>query len=147
MRLRRLLGSAGRPLNFTVRSRVEEFTFAPWMAARARWLRVYRAIANAFLSLIAVILLLNLLRLALPQGSDAFLGIILLPLALAVYPFAVVWFLVALGFLFGLIRCPSCAARFASRLAFIWAPRNCQNCGFDIYTLRHATSNNRWSGP
>jgi hypothetical protein len=126
---------------------VEEFSFAPWMIARARRLRIYRAIASIFWPLVAVILVLNLIRWVWPNGGATLALVLWLPFGIAMWLLGIPWLLLNWGFMFGLIKCPSCDSRFAPRISLAWTPRACQNCGFDIYTLRHPLSNNRLSGP
>ena len=126
---------------------MEEFSYTPWLAARARRLRVYRLIANIFWPLLALILFLNLVRWVWPSGGATFAAIVWLPFGLALWVLGIPWFLLNGGFQFGLIKCPSCDSRFASRFNLGWTPRVCQNCGFDIYTLRHAPSNQRLERP
>ena len=126
---------------------MEEFSLAPWMTARARRLRIYRAIANIFWPFVAVILVLNVLRGLLPRGSEGLVLILWLPFGIAMFLLGVPWLLLNWGFMFGFIKCPSCDSRFAPRISLGWVPRTCQNCGFDIRALRHTTSNNRSRGP
>ena len=126
---------------------MEEFGFAPWIAARSRRLRIYRTIANIFWPLVALILVLNLIRWVWPHGGATLAAIIWLPFGIALWLLAIPWLLINWSFSFGLIKCPSCDSRFAPRFTVGWTPRVCQNCGFDIYTLRHATSNQRLERP
>jgi hypothetical protein len=118
---------------------MQEFGFSHWMAVRAKRLRFYRAIVNSFLFVAAVILLLSLSRRTLPPSAWG------LALIWGFYLFS--YFLLSCGFFYGIIKCPSCDVRFAPKFPPGWVPRRCQNCGFDVYTLQHATSNNRWRGP
>jgi hypothetical protein len=114
---------------------VETFSFAPWMTARAKRLRLYRLIGNSFWYYAAICLLAGLLRWALPQLSDT-VGFAFVPFAVLFVVLAIPWLIVSWGFQFGLIKCPSCDTRFAPRFP-PWIPKACQNCHYDIYTLRH----------
>jgi hypothetical protein len=125
-----------------------EYSFTPWVAARARRLRLYRLLVNGFWLLIPVILFLNLLRWLFP-GAPLVWGALWIPFALAIYVLGIPWVLAGSGFMWGFIKCPSCDCRFAPRFAPpMWIPKTCQNCGFNIYTLdRGATSNHRLERP
>ena len=112
---------------------MEEFGFSHWMTVRARRLRVYRAIVNSFPFVVASIILLSLTLPALPPSAWV------LTLFWGLYLF--VYFALACGFFYGIIKCASCDARFATRFPPGWVPRKCHNCAFDVYTLGHATSN------
>ena len=103
---------------------------APGLAYRARRLRTYRFLANSFVPLLAVALLVVVLRYTVPQllsllvviwTADAFL------LVLLVVP----WLLLSWAFAYGKIKCPSCNAPFASRF-HLWVPKTCQNCRYDV---------------
>jgi hypothetical protein len=100
---------------------------------------VYRRIVNSFVFVVAAILLLSLTHATLPPSAWV--------LSLLWGPYLLSSFLLSSGFFYGIIKCPSCDARFAPKFPPWWAPRRCQNCHFDVYTLQHATSNNRWRGP
>jgi hypothetical protein len=114
---------------------VETFSFAPWMTARAKRLRLYRFLANSFWYWMVIGLIAGLLRWALPQLSDL-VGYVAVPFAVFFGVLAIPWLLVSWGFQFGLIKCPACDRRFAPRFP-PWIPKSCQNCHYDIYTLRH----------
>jgi len=93
--------------------------------------------ANSLWWLVAIIVAANLARKAAPSFKPN-LGMVLIQL-IAFYE---IWlfgsFLISAGFFYGLIRCPSCDARFAPRFPPGWVLRTCQHCHFDIYTQRHA---------
>src|SRR5579871_3631243 len=114
----------------------EEYSFAPWLAARARRLRVYRLITLSFWFFVAVGLAINVFRWALPIIPAAVWGIMWLPFGITFSVVALPWFVISTGFMYGGIKCPSCDSRFSQRFPPAWVPRACQNCGFDIYTLR-----------
>jgi hypothetical protein len=136
---RRSSNCGGRPLKLTVRSRMEEFGFSHCIRVRARRLRTYRALINSFIPVVASLILLNRAFGPLPQSAW------ILSLPWGVYLTS--YFVLSGGFLYGIIKCPSCDVRFASRFPPGWVPRRCQNCGFDIYTLHHAPSNQRLERP
>jgi hypothetical protein len=114
---------------------VETFGFAPWMTARAKRLRLYRFLGNSFWYWLAICLFAGFLNRVIPQLS-ILVGYAAVPFALLFGVPAIASPLVWWSFQLGLIRCPSCAARFAPRFP-PWIPRACQNCHYDIYTLRH----------
>lgn len=126
-----------------------EDSFTPWVAARARRLRLYRSLVNSFWLLIPVILVLNLLRWLLPSAGPMVWAALWIPFGLAIYILGIPWVITGAGFMWGLIRCPACDCRFAPRFAPPkWIPNTCQHCGFNIYTLRRdATSNQRFERP
>lgn len=111
---------------------VREFSLTSWVRARAHRLRIYRAIVNSIWLLLAAIVLINLARWNAPTSAWV------LTLVTGVY--LLCWFVLSCGFYYGFFRCPSCEARFAPRFPPLWAPRRCQNCTFDIYTLKRANS-------
>ena len=110
--------------------------------ARVRRLRVYRLLANSFPALLAVAFAVVVFRwmfpwlfsvLAFVWTLDAFLLVAL----------AVPWLLLSWALALGKIKCPSCDAPFATKF-HLWAPKSCQNCGYDITAPKNgATSNNR----
>jgi hypothetical protein len=108
---------------------MREFGFAPWVEVRARRLRVYRAIVNSIWVLVSLIVVIDLARGT--TSPPAWL----LTLVIGIY--LLCWFALACGFFYGFIRCPSCDSRFAPKFPPLWAPRRCQNCSFDIKTLKH----------
>ena len=114
---------------------MERFSFTPWLAARAKRLRLYRLLAHSAWWFLGLILVANLLRWAIPQIGPI-LGYLFLPLSVLMVLLAIPWLLASWGFQFGLIKCPSCDARFAPKFP-PWIPKACQNCGYDIYELRH----------
>ena len=114
---------------------METFGFAPWMTARAKRLRLYRFVANSFWYYLALCLIGALLSWALPKFSDM-VGYVFVPFALLFGALLIPWFLISSAFQFGFIKCPSCDARFALKF-WPWVPKSCQNCHYDIYTLRH----------
>lgn len=120
---------------------MQELTFAPWLAARARRVRIYRRIVNTFWFGVALILALNLLRWIFPKISPQLIGAIWLPFGLAMYVWGPLWFACGFACMLGLFKCPSCDRQFTSRLSLIWFGRTCQNCHFDIYTLKHKPAN------
>lgn len=126
---------------------MQEFSFSPWLRRRVARLRIYRWIVNSWWLFLAVILFLNLLQWAVPGLSPMVIGLVWLPFGVLLCVIALPWFLIGSGFLFGFITCPSCDQRYAPKFPPGWVRRRCQNCGFDINTMRHATSNLRWSGP
>jgi hypothetical protein len=126
-----LRGPSTHPLEVAV----ETFTFAPWIAVRAKRLRLCRLLANSFWWVLGFILVANVLRFAIPPLAPI-LGYLFLPVALLMLVLGVPWLVVSLGFSSGVIKCPSCDARFAPKFP-PWVPRACQNCGYDIYALRH----------
>jgi hypothetical protein len=107
--------------------------FTPWMAARARRLRVGRRIVNSIWVIAAVILVINAVRWSLPPSAW--------PVSIAFGAYLFTWLFLASGFYYGSFRCPSCDIRFAPKFPPMWVPRKCQNCGFDIYTLEHPAAN------
>jgi hypothetical protein len=113
---------------------VEQFDSAPWIAARAKRMRLYRLLVNSFWQLLLVVLLANLLRSEFPQLEPT-LALLWVPFSFVFLPLAVCWFVIGAGFDFGLIKCPSCGQRFAPRFP-PWVPKACQNCRYDIYALR-----------
>jgi hypothetical protein len=118
---------------------MEEYSFTSTIQAEAKRLRYYRRISNSGWILAFFILVMNLGHWSLP---DSWWPVSIL---FAIYLFS--WFGVSAGFFYGTITCPSCDMRFTPKfLPPIWVPRRCQNCKFDILTLRHGTSNSRWSG-
>jgi hypothetical protein len=120
-----------------LRGRIREFNFTTWLASRARRLRIYRAIANIFWPSVAGILIVNLIRWALPPVGTALELLLGVPFAIAIGLLMIPWLLINWSFMFGLIKCPSCDSRFAPRITVGWIPRTCQSCRFDIYTLDH----------
>jgi transposase-like protein len=51
------------------------------------------------------------------------------------------WFLAAIGFMSGLVKCPRCDRRFmTTRIPYV--PRRCGSCGFDITTVGFGTTSN-----
>jgi len=111
----------------------------PGLADRVRRLRSYRLLANSFVPLLAVALLVLVLRYTVPQllsvllvvwTADAVLLVLLL----------VPWLLVSWALAYGKIKCPSCDAPFTSRF-HLWVPKACQHCGYDV---TRAPSDNRW---
>lgn len=124
-----------------------EYSFTPWVAARARRLRLYRLLVNSFWFLIPVILVLNLLRLLFPAASPVLWAALWIPFGTAIYILAIPWLVTGVGFSWGMIKCPACDRRFTRGFS-PWIPKTCQNCGFNIYTLdRGATSNQRLERP
>jgi hypothetical protein len=105
------------------------------MTARAKRLRLYRLVANSFWFLLGLILLANLMRWAIPQ-LGSILGYLFLPLGILMPLLGIPWLIISWGFSSGTIKCPSCDARFAPKF-WPWVPKSCQNCHYDIYTLRH----------
>jgi hypothetical protein len=114
---------------------VETFSYLPWMAARARRLRLYRLLANSFWYWLVLLLFSRLLIWAVPQVRVT-LGFILRPFALLLGLLVIPWLLISSGFQCGAIKCPSCDARFTPKF-WPWIPKCCQNCRYDIYALRH----------
>jgi hypothetical protein len=114
---------------------VEIFSFTPWITARVKRLRVYRLLCNTVWSLFTFIVLGGVMSEAFPRTAHLF-GLIGLPVALVGAVLLVPGLIASWGFQFGLIKCPSCDKRFAQRFQ-PWIPRACQNCRYDIYTLRH----------
>jgi hypothetical protein len=109
---------------------MEEFGLAPWMAARARRLRVGRFIVNSIWMIAAIILVVNTFRWRLPPSAW--------PVTVVFGAYLFTWLSIASGFFYGFTRCPSCDIRFAPKFPPMWVPRKCQHCRFDIYTLKHA---------
>ena len=113
---------------------MEEYNFTGWTEAQAKGLRCYRRIANSFWLLATFVLVMNLGHWTLPQSAW--------PLAILSSIYLISWFGVVGAFFYGIIKCPSCDKRFFPKfLPPVWVPRRCQNCQFDIFTLRHGTSN------
>jgi len=125
---------------------MEQSGSLPGSSARVRRLRLYRLLANSFVTLLAFALLLLLLRWLFPW-IFALLVLLWSADAILLVALAAPWLLVSSALALGRIECPSCAAPFTSRF-HLWVPKTCQKCGYDITALpKGATSNNRWSGP
>jgi hypothetical protein len=123
---------------------MEQPASLPPLTARARRLRIYRLLANAFVPLLAVALAVLVFRWVFPWvfsllvyvwTADAVLLVVL----------AIPWLLVSGAFALGRIKCPACDAPFASKF-HLWIPKTCQACGYDITAPNRATSNNRSKG-
>lgn len=83
-----------------------EYSFTPWIAARARRLRLYRILVNCFFwPLLSVILVINLARWLLPAVSPIVWAALWIPFALAMYIIGIPWFVAGAGFMWGLIKC------------------------------------------
>src|SRR6185312_11050881 len=111
---------------------VREFSLKSWVRTRAHRLRIYRAIVNSIWLLVAAITLINLAHWKAPASAWV--------LTLVLEAYLLCWFVLSCGFYYGVLQCPSCDARFAPKFPPLWAPRRCQSCNFDIYTLTHANS-------
>ena len=114
---------------------METFSFTPWMTARAKRLRFYRLLGNSFWYYLTICFLAALLRWAFPRLGDM-VGLALVPFAALFAVLVIPWLIVSWCFQFGPIKCPSCDKRFAPRFP-PWIPKACQNCHYDIHTLRH----------
>lgn len=120
------------------------------MPARAtpqlRRLRAYRLLANSFPALLAVALAVIVFHWVFPRLFSA-LVFIWSADALLLVVLAVPWLLVSWALALGKIKCPSCAAPFATKF-HLWVPKTCQTCGYDITALQTgATSNERSREP
>lgn len=111
---------------------MREFSLTLWGRVRARRLRIYRAIVNSIWLLLAAVAVVNLAQWQAPGSAWG--------LTVVVGTYLPCWFVLSCGFYYGFFRCPSCDARFAPKFPPLWAPRRCQNCTFDIYTLKGANS-------
>jgi hypothetical protein len=118
---------------------MEQSASVPPFTARARRLRTYRLLANAFVPLLAVAMAALVFRWVFPWvfsvlvyvwAADAVLLVVL----------AIPWFLVSCAFALGKIKCPSCDAPFTSRF-HLWVPKTCQGCGYDVTAANGPTSN------
>jgi hypothetical protein len=116
---------------------MEQTDSLPPFAARVRRVRNYRLLANAFVPLLAIALAVLVFRWMFPWlfslvvvvwTADAFL------LAVLVIP----WLLVSCAFALGRIKCPACAAPFASKFQ-LWIPKACQSCGYEISAPKNST--------
>jgi hypothetical protein len=83
----------------------------------------------------------DLLRWIFPKISPLVIGAIWWPFGLAMYVWGPIWFSLGLGCMLGLFKCPSCDRQFTSKFSLVWFGRTCQNCHFDIYTLKHKPAN------
>ena len=118
----------------------------PNFADRVRRLRNYRLLANSFMPLVVLALVLIVFRSVFPWlfsvltfiwSADTLL------LVLLVVP----WVLVSWALASGKARCPSCDAPFAGKF-HLWVPKTCQSCGYDITAPKSgATSSDHWRGP
>ena len=133
-----------RPLNFTVRSPMREYSFSQWMTVRARRLRIYRRILNGFWAMAALIVVVNLLRSKSPQAFESPFTWLIVSLQIAGTLFMLCWIPIAAGFLVRAFKCPSCDSPWVP--FFGWVTCTCGNCRFNICTMNHGTSNNRSSG-
>lgn len=115
-----------------------EYGYPAWIAARARRLRWLRALAHSVWPFALVVILLSLIR-GLLGTLPLWIGVLLIPFALATGILMIPWFIVRTAFTWGWIRCPSCDKRFAKKFS-PYIPKVCQNCGFNVYTLRHPHS-------
>ena len=123
-----------------------EVSSAPWSAARAWRVLIYRLIANSFWPLFAIGIVTIVLRWTLPQLLPALIYVWLVVAGLLTV-IAIPWLAVSIAFSSGTIKCPSCSAPFAPGF-ILWVPRKCRNCGYDVMLrMGDATSNNRWRGP
>lgn len=109
---------------------MEQSASVPRLTARVRRLRIYRLLANSYVPLLAVAVVVLVFRLIFPRlfwvlafiwTADAFLlGVVLVP-----------WLLVSWTLSSGKIKCPSCNGPFAPKF-HLWVPKDCQCCGYDI---------------
>lgn len=109
---------------------MREFSLTSWVRIRARRLRIYRALVNSIWLPLAAIALVHLAQWKAPPSAWM--------LTVVIGAYLLCWFVLSCGFYYGLFRCPSCGERFAPKFPPLWAPRRCQNCSFNIYTLSHA---------
>lgn len=98
--------------------------------ARVRRLRSYRLLTNAFAPLVAVALAVLVFRWMFPWLFSLMVDVWKVDAVLLVV-FAVPWLVLSGAFALGKIKCPSCAAPFASRF-HLWVPKACECCGYDI---------------
>lgn len=126
-----------------VRSPVGPSDSLPQFTARVQRLRIYRLLANSFVPLLVVALVLLLFRWLFPWTFSV-LVLVWTADALLLAVLAVPWLLALWAFAHGRIKCPSCEAPFASKF-HLWVPKTCQSCGYDVTTTRTgATSDSRW---
>jgi hypothetical protein len=97
---------------------------------RIRRLRGYRSLANALLPLVVIAVAVLVFRWMFP-GFFSVLVWVWTADVLLLAIVAVPWLLIAWSFASGRIKCPVCAASFASR-AHLWVPKACQACGYDV---------------
>jgi hypothetical protein len=93
-----------------------------------RRFRLYRLVVNLWVHTVAYILFLNVLRALLPSGTS--LEWLWAPWGLAMLVWAIPWFVLSIGFLFGAIRCPLCGKSFGQR--YVWVTRRCSSCHKDV---------------
>jgi len=119
---------------------------SPSLTASVRRLRAYRLLANSFPALLAIALAVIVFRWVFPRLFSA-LVVIWSADALLLVVLAVPWLLVSWALALGKIKCPACAAPFATKF-HLWVPKTCQTCGYDIIALQPgATSDKRSRGP
>jgi hypothetical protein len=117
-----------------------EYSFKPWVAARAKRLRRYRLLANFSIVFPVFILIVALLARLFPGSFwSLFLSLFTIVTLVLIVPS----FIAGVGFHWGLIKCPSCDSRFAGGFLPFWIPQSCRNCGFNICTLSRSTTSNR----
>jgi hypothetical protein len=109
---------------------MEQSASVLYLTARLRRLRIYRLLANSYVPLLSVAVVVLVFRLIFPRlfsvlafiwTADIFL------LAVLVAP----WLLVTWALSSGKLRCPSCNGPFAAKF-HLWVPKACQCCGYDI---------------
>ena len=107
------------------------YSFKPWVAERAKRLRLWRRVANVAPFFVVWLVLTAVMGQLFPNAA---LLISLMFLVGAIAGLMLVPAFVSLaGFHFGLLKCPACEKRFASPFPLPWVPRACENCRFDIY--------------
>ena len=115
---------------------MERSASLPPLAARARRLRTYRFLANAFAPLLAVALALLVFRWVFPWLFSRLVYLWTVE-ALFLIVLAIPCLLLSCAFALGRIKCPACGARFASGF-HLWVPKICQSCGYDITAPKNA---------
>jgi hypothetical protein len=124
---------------------MEQSSSLPPLTARSRRVRIYRLVVNASAPLLAIALAVLVFHWMFPW-LFSLLVLVWTADALVLAVVAIPWLLVSYAFAKGRIKCPLCAAPFASKF-HLWVPKACQNCGYDITAPKNAvTSNNRSSG-
>ena len=98
---------------------------------KIRRFKLMRLVVNLFVYTFCFILLLNLIRWAVPSAK-AIVEFLWAPWGIAMYIWALPWFVLSIAFGFGAIRCPLCGNSFGNR--FVWVSRRCHTCHQDVLT-------------
>jgi len=109
----------------------------PQLNAQALQLRTYRALTNASILLLVVASALLVTHFVFPYLFSVLLRVWTVD-ALLVFVLAVAWLCGMWAFASGRIKCPACAAPFATGFHF-WVPKTCQACGRDV-TVPHGAA-------